>query len=91
MFKISKITLDNSDSTLFEIIKVDENNNIIDVGLVENKPNGKWFSDDSSFIRLRNESANKRIKLVKKYIEIGQPSNVLFSLTKNNIKVHGYI
>lgn len=34
---------------------------------------GKWSSNDKGFLRHKNESASKRIRIVKHHVEDGEP------------------
>jgi len=80
----------NKSLEVYEIVKTDSDENIVEIGLVHRDSRGKWFSDDSSFVNLRNEQANKRIKIVKKFIEMNKPKNVSFYLENNLIKINGH-
>lgn len=69
-----------------EVIKYKESSKPNDTHIITENVNGLWESDDSGFIRHGNSTLNKRIRIVKKFIEDKEPE-----LTTYWIEVSGEI
>ena len=58
----------------FQIAKFSGHREPDSIGHVRELHNGKWDSDDKGFMFHHNEHANKRIRIVKKHVALGQPA-----------------
>lgn len=69
----------------FELLRYNTNKQVSSVGNVFQNLEGGFSSDDSGFKRHKNELASRRIRIVKKHIELGEPKFATYWFHKNCI------
>lgn len=69
----------------FELIKYNTSRRVSSIGNVFQNSEGNFISDDCGFKKHKNELANRRIRIVKKHLELGEPAFAAYWLNKGNI------
>ena len=86
-YVIKKLTIDEDSQYEmgFELVKYNGSKQSSRVGKVFKTKEGNFISDDTGFKRHRNELANRRIRIVKRHLELGSPSFAAYWLNKGRI------
>ena len=71
---------------VFELVKYNQNSKIVGRGKVFLNADGSFSSNDSGFKSHKNELASRRIRIVKKHIEEGEPRVACYSLVRGQVK-----
>lgn len=69
----------------YELVKYNTSKQSSRVGNVYQTSEGRFISDDCGFKRHKNELVSRRIKIVKKHLELGEPAFAAYWLNKNNV------
>ena len=69
----------------FELIKYNTNKQISSMGNVFKTKEGTYISDDAGFKLHGNEMASRRIRIVKKHIELGEPKFAAYWFSRKGI------
>lgn len=69
----------------FELVKYNTNKRCSRVGNVYQTCDGNFISDDYGFKNHKNELASRRIRIVKKHLELGEPKFAAYWLCKGKI------
>jgi hypothetical protein len=72
-------------SRVFELTKFNSSKQSETVGFVYRTPDNKFISDDPAFQQHKNEMASRRIRIVKKHLELCEPRFTVYWLDNNNI------
>ena len=64
---------DSDNERGFELVRYNTNKQVSSIGNVYKRKDGSFVSDDKGFKYHRNEKASRRIRIVKKHLELGEP------------------
>jgi hypothetical protein len=70
----------------WELTKYNSSRFVTGTGNVYELPSGGFISDDAGFKNHRNELASRRIRIVKKHLDLKEPGFAAYWLSKNNVE-----
>ncbi|NNK82752.1 MAG: hypothetical protein HKO92_06490 [Flavobacteriaceae bacterium] len=70
----------------FELVKYNTNRQVSSIGNVYQTMEDAFISDDAGFKLHRNELASRRIRIVKKHLELGEPKFACYWLHRRGIE-----
>lgn len=70
----------------FELLKYNTNKQISSIGNVYETKEGSFISDDLGFKKHKNEKVSRRIRIVKKHLELKEPKFSAYWFNKNKVE-----
>lgn len=70
----------------FELLKYNTNKQISSIGNVYQTKEGSFISDDLGFRKHKNENASRRIRIVKKHLELKEPKFAAYWFNKHKVE-----
>lgn len=70
----------------FELLKYNTNRQVSSIGNVYQTKDGSFISDDLGFKKHKNEMASRRIRIVKKHLELKEPKFAAYWFNKHKVE-----
>lgn len=87
-YVIQTIQLEGNHTKAYELVKYNNNSMVTGRGNVFTHEDGSFSSNDSGFKTHKNELASRRIRVVKKHIEMGEPRVACYSIQKGSVECY---
>lgn len=85
-YVIQPVRLEGEHVKAFELVKYNHRSQVTGRGNVFLHKDGAFTSNDSGFKTHKNELASRRIRIVKKHIENGEPNVACYSLVNGEVQ-----
>jgi hypothetical protein len=87
-YVIKPLPIDEDDDSLergYELLKYNTNKQVSSRGCVYKTKEGTFTCDDAGFKYHKNEDISRRVRIVKKHIELGEPKFAAYWFGKKGI------
>ena len=85
-YVIRPVQVEGDHESAYELVKYNSRTQVTGRGHVFKQKDGTFVSDDNGFKCHKNELASRRIRIVKKHLELGEPKFAAYYLQKNNVE-----
>jgi len=85
-YVVQPVQLEGDHAKAYELVKYNIHSQVTGRGHVFINEDGTFTSNDSGFKTHKNEFASRRIRIVKKHIERGEPRVACYSLVNGNVE-----
>ena len=87
---VQPVQLEGDHMRAFELVKYNSRSQVVGRGHVFIHEDGSFTSNDSGFMNHKNELASRRIRVVKKHLERGEPRVACYTLVNGNIECFNF-